>query len=162
AAASDWDEPVQRKIVSPALEGSVEALFHEIRTPRFFLPLRAHEIPESLERRRLERAIGVIYRPETERFSHYFHGELPRQFVARVLNENGFATLLMDLLTIEEEEDDQWDAHLRFDIELLKARLIGATDWLLRNPETRRLTAGYFGASTGAGAALKAAPERPE
>lgn len=83
------------------------------------------------------------------------------RFVARILNENGTGTLLLDLLTVKEEEVDDWDARYRFDIDLLEARLIGATDWVLGNPATHDLAIGYFGASTGAGAALKAAPERP-
>ncbi len=82
--------------------------------------------------------------------------------VARTLNESGIATLLVDLLTAEEEAIDRLTAHLRFDINLLAQRLIGATDWLLGAPETRSLRIGYFGASTGAAAALVAAPERPK
>jgi dienelactone hydrolase len=82
--------------------------------------------------------------------------------VARVLNDANLATLLFDLLTPEEEEVDAYTAHLRFDIGLLAERLIGATDWLVQYPDTRHLRIGYFGASTGAGAALVAAAERAE
>lgn len=82
--------------------------------------------------------------------------------VARALHQGGIATLLIDLLTEEEEEIDEVTAELRFDIPLLARRLVGATDWLLRNPQTRGLRIGLFGASTGAGAALVAAAERPE
>jgi dienelactone hydrolase len=82
--------------------------------------------------------------------------------VARVLNEAKLATLLIDLLTADEEAIDLHTAHLRFDIDLLAARLIGATDWLKRYPDTWDLTVGYFGASTGAAAALVAAAERPQ
>jgi len=80
-ASSDWDEPGRRKRVRPALEGSYEALFHEVGAPNFMLDLR-EEGParELLRRPRLERAIGVIYRPETERLSHYFHARLAEQF----------------------------------------------------------------------------------
>ena len=81
--------------------------------------------------------------------------------VARLLNETKLATLLIDLLTADEEAVDQRTAHLRFDIGLLAERLVGATDWLTRQPDTRDLRIGYFGASTGAGAALVAAAERP-
>ncbi len=81
AAASDWDEPPQKKRVRPALAGSYEALFHETGLPRFLLPLR-DGVAEALRRPRLERAIGVVYRPETERHSHYFHARLPDQFDA--------------------------------------------------------------------------------
>jgi putative phosphoribosyl transferase len=70
--------------------------------------------------------------------------------------------LLVDLLTPEEEAIDVRTAHLRFDIGLLAERLIGATDWLMEYPDTRNLRIGYFGASTGAAAALVAAAERPE
>ncbi len=82
--------------------------------------------------------------------------------VASVLNNSGIATLLIDLLTAEEEAIDRVTAHLRFDIELLAERLVGATDWLAQAPETRALRIGYFGASTGAAAALMAAVERPQ
>jgi erythromycin esterase-like protein len=82
-AASDWDEPAERKSVRPALEGSYEALFHQVRLPRFVLPLReACEAREALAEPALERAIGVIYRPDTERQSHYFHARLSDQFDA--------------------------------------------------------------------------------
>jgi len=83
------------------------------------------------------------------------------QFVARVLHEAGFATLLIDLLTIEEEEEDRYTGHLRFDITLLSKRVVDITDWLARHPATRHLKIGYFGASTGAAAALVAAAEHP-
>jgi putative phosphoribosyl transferase len=83
-------------------------------------------------------------------------------YVARVLRNGGFATLLMDLLTSEEEYSDIRTAHLRFDINLLAERLVGAASWLKTNPATRDLVIGYFGASTGAAAALVAAAERPE
>jgi dienelactone hydrolase len=82
--------------------------------------------------------------------------------VASVLQERGLATLLFDLLTTEEEAIDQRTGHLRFDIPLLAARLIQATDWVSTQPETAALRIGYFGASTGGGAALLAAAERPE
>ena len=82
--------------------------------------------------------------------------------VAEALREAGLATLLIDLLTPEEEEEDLSTLRLRFDIGLLAERLVGSTDWLIENPGTRDLPVGYFGASTGAGAALVAAVERPE
>lgn len=83
------------------------------------------------------------------------------RFVARELNKKGIATLLFDLLTREEEEVDFQTAHLRFDIPLLSKRLVDATDWLSKNSEASNLDVGYFGASTGAAAALVAAAERP-
>ncbi|HXX67540.1 MAG TPA: phosphoribosyltransferase family protein [Polyangiaceae bacterium] len=82
------------------------------------------------------------------------------RLVARVLQRAGLATLLFDLLTEDEEREDAVDAHLRFDIGLLAQRLVGATDWVTRRDETRGLRVGYFGASTGAAAALIAAVER--
>src|SRR5262245_35621307 len=85
------------------------------------------------------------------------------QFVARQLNEKwGLATLLIDLLTREEETVDARTARLRFDIGLLARRLVGATDWLATDKATSGLRVGYFGASTGGGAALVAAAERPD
>src|SRR5919199_752205 len=83
------------------------------------------------------------------------------RYVAQVLQNEGIATLLIDLLTEEEEEIDLQTRHLRFDIGLLAKRLIGATDWLKQNSESKDFKVGYFGASTGAAAALVAAVERP-
>ena len=83
------------------------------------------------------------------------------QFVARVLHEAGFATLLIDLLTADEEEQDRLTGHLRFNIDSLSQRVVGATNWLTVNPATANLKIGYFGASTGAAAALVAAAEHP-
>lgn len=79
-AADNWDEPAQLKKVRPGLKSSYELLFHEIDIPRFFLNLRDPQIKENLPKRLLERAIGVIYRPETERVSHYFEARLSEQF----------------------------------------------------------------------------------
>jgi erythromycin esterase-like protein len=82
-ASSDWDGPAERKNVRPALAGSYEALFHDALPERFLLLLRADDpAKRGLSDTRLERAIGVIYRPETERVSHYFQARLPDQFDA--------------------------------------------------------------------------------
>jgi putative phosphoribosyl transferase len=81
--------------------------------------------------------------------------------VAQMLNDANLATLLIDLLTSEEEAIDMRTAHLRFDIGLLAERLAAVTDWLAQYPDTRHIRIGYFGASTGAAAALVAAAERP-
>jgi dienelactone hydrolase len=106
-----------------------------------------------------EAAAGIILFAHGSGSSRYS----PRnRYVARLLQEGGFATLLIDLLTSEEEEIDRRTGRLRFDIDLLARRLIGATDWLLQAAETQRLAIGYFGASTGAAAALIAAVERSE
>jgi protein-L-isoaspartate(D-aspartate) O-methyltransferase len=82
AAASNWDEPMQVKTVRPALPRSYERLCHETAEPCFLLPLRdaPRALSAGLLQPRLERAIGVIYRPETELQSHYFEAVLPRQF----------------------------------------------------------------------------------
>jgi putative phosphoribosyl transferase len=84
------------------------------------------------------------------------------RFVARELQNQGLATLLFDLLTPAEESVDQFTGEIRFDIERLTQRLVGATDWIIQNPDTETLRIGYFGASTGAAAALVAATRRRE
>jgi erythromycin esterase-like protein len=81
-AASDWGAPAERKNVRPALRGSYEDLFHETALSRFWIDLRGAGQVGVLQQRRIERAIGVIYRPESERLSHYFHARLPEQFDA--------------------------------------------------------------------------------
>ena len=83
------------------------------------------------------------------------------RYVAEELQNAGFATVLADLLTREEELLDARTAHFRFDIELLAARLVGLIDWVEGYEPTRGLDVGLFGASTGAAAALVAAGERP-
>ncbi len=83
------------------------------------------------------------------------------KYVAQILQDSGIATLLIDLLTEEEEVDIQ-TFHLRFDIDLLAQRLLGVTDWLQKESETKNLKIGYFGASTGAAAALIAASQRQQ
>jgi dienelactone hydrolase len=104
-------------------------------------------------------AIGVVafaHGSGSSRFS-------PRnRAVAAVLEQSGLATLLLDLLTPDEEAIDDRTAELRFDIGLLAQRLVAATDWLTAQPVTHDFPIGYFGASTGAAAALVAAAERPE
>ncbi|MBI2328939.1 MAG: dienelactone hydrolase family protein [Chloroflexi bacterium] len=84
------------------------------------------------------------------------------QYVAKALRDAGLATLLFDLLTLDEEAEDLISGKQRFDINLLARRLVGATDWLQSNEAARRLRLGYFGASTGAAAALVAAAERAD
>lgn len=81
-AASNWGAPAERKRVRPALPGSYEALFHDTGKPRFLLALRGSKVLTGLREPHLERAIGVIYRPQTERVSHYFHARLSDQFDA--------------------------------------------------------------------------------
>jgi putative phosphoribosyl transferase len=112
---------------------------------------------------------GDLRRPEDARAVVLFaHGSgsgrhsSRNRHVAQLLNEAKLATLLIDLLTGDEEAIDLQTAHLRFDIELLARRLVGATDWLTQRADTRHLPIGYFGASTGAAAALVAATKRPD
>lgn len=83
------------------------------------------------------------------------------KYVAQVLNDVSIATLVVDLLTPEEETMDNLTREHRFNITLLAQRLISCTDWILQNPELKNLRIGYFGASTGAAAALVAAAARP-
>ena len=82
AAATSWDESAQLKRVNPSLENSFERLFHETQIPRFYLNLKETEAHKILRQPRLERAIGVVYRPESERVSHYFNARLSPQFDA--------------------------------------------------------------------------------
>ncbi len=108
--------------------------------------------------------IGILTIPQNAQAIILFaHGSgssrlSPRnQFVADILNKQGFATLLMDLLTEEEEVIDDKSGELRFNIEFLAERLDRASNWLRKNKETEHLKIGYFGSSTGAAAALIAA-----
>lgn len=82
-------------------------------------------------------------------------------YVADIMNKRGIATLLIDLLTADEEAVDEYTGQFRFDVNLLARRLIDSTKWLKTNPTTQKLTVGYFGASTGAAAALIAAAQLP-
>jgi putative phosphoribosyl transferase len=84
------------------------------------------------------------------------------RYVAQILHTQGTATLLFDLLTRHEESMDQYTGELRFDIPFLAKRLVAATRWIANDASTRDLKVGYFGASTGAGAALVAAAELPK
>lgn len=81
------------------------------------------------------------------------------QYVAQVIRNRGIATLLFDLLTREEEQEDAYSGHLRFNIALLARRLETITQWILKQPSLQSWKIGYFGASTGGGAALMAAAE---
>jgi putative phosphoribosyl transferase len=98
----------------------------------------------------------------------FAHGSGSSQFsprnraVARALRAARLGTLLMDLLTVDEEESERFTRHLRFDLPLLARRLVGATEWLSADSRAAGLRLGYFGASTGAGAALIAAALLPE
>ncbi len=84
------------------------------------------------------------------------------QYVANKLNEANITTFLFDLLTPAEEKLDEFTSEFRFNIELLASRLVATTDWITQQPQTQSLPIGYFGASTGGGAALQAAAVRQE
>jgi putative phosphoribosyl transferase len=121
----------------------------------------AHEVHIPIGRAWLEGELNIP--AEARGIVVFAHGSgssrhSPRnQFVARVIREGGSGTLLFDLLTREEEIEDNITARLRFDISLLAQRLVRVTDWLLENEDLRRRGIGYFGSSTGGGAALVAA-----
>ena len=96
-AASDWGDPPERKNVRPGLRGSYEELFHQTGVANFLLRLRDRpDLHEELREPRLQRAIGVIYRPETERLSHYFHTRLPEQFDAMIHFDQTRAVVPLD------------------------------------------------------------------
>lgn len=113
-------------------------------------------------------AADLVLPPDAKGLVLFAHGSgssrfsSRNRFVARVLQQSGFGTLLLDLLTAQEEQIDLRTARLRFDIGLLADRLLQATTWVLADPETRHLPVGYFGASTGGGAALVAAAHIPD
>ena len=110
----------------------------------------------------------LVVPPNAARIVIFAHGSgssrlSPRnQFVAEALQQVRMATLLMDLLTAEEDSVDQYTAEHRFDIGLLAKRVMLATDWVLDQPDWAEFKIGYFGASTGAAAALVAAAKRPK
>jgi putative phosphoribosyl transferase len=106
-----------------------------------------------------ERSTGIVLFAHGSGSSR--HGPRNR-YVAQVLQSRGIATLLFDLLTRLEESVDESAGELRFNIQLLAERLIGATQWVMQRPDLQDFGIGYFGASTGAGAALVAASRLPE
>lgn len=111
---------------------------------------------------------GLLRLPDAKGIVLFAHGSgsgrlSPRNnYVAEQLGRAGLATLLFDLLTAEEEEIDEQTAELRFDIPLLTERLVAATEWTRQQPALRQFPVGYFGASTGAAAALMAAARVPD
>ena len=120
----------------------------EVRSP-VSVPFRGFALAGELEM--APRSLGVVIFAHGSGSSRHS----PRnQFVARVLRQHGLSTLLFDLLTPEEEAEDQFTAHLRFNIELLAERLLGTTRWY--HQRDRGSPIGYFGSSTGGGAALMA------
>jgi erythromycin esterase-like protein len=100
-ASSNWDAPAERKTVRPGLSGSWEKLLHEVRPANFGLVLRERPIAAMFDRYRLERAIGVIYAPETERVSHYFEASLARQFDAVLHYDSSTAVVPLERWPVE-------------------------------------------------------------
>lgn len=129
--------------------------FHHATQP-LIIPVRDGQIAADL--RRPEGAVGLVV---------FAHGSGSSRFsnrnraVAHFLEHRRFGTVLLDLLTRDEEQIDNRTAQYRFDIDLLAERVIAATDWLWGSDDFGSLPLGYFGASTGAAAALIAAAERP-
>jgi erythromycin esterase-like protein len=106
-AASDWGLPAERKQVQPALPGSYEDLFHRVGSASFLLrprDLDEHAMTDLVEPR-LQRAIGVVYRPQTERVSHYYHARLPRQFDAMIHIDRTRALEPLERLTSTRADD---------------------------------------------------------
>lgn len=134
------------------MNGMPTTVQHEVRIPAGQVKLPGELILP-------EEARGVVFFAHGSGSSRFS----PRnRFVAAELQAGGMGTLLMDLLTRDEEVEDDMTAQLRFDIALLARRLEAATDWLAAEPQTSTLPIGYFGASTGGGAALVAAAARPD
>ena len=105
AAADNWDESGREVKVREALPDSYERLFHEVDKPCFFLNMHDDEVRRALSSPMLERAIGVIYRPETERVSHYFKAGLPQQFDAVIHFDRTSAVVPLDRVSGRTEED---------------------------------------------------------
>src|SRR5215210_2705428 len=128
--------------------------------------LESHDVRLSLPDAELEGTLTLPKRaPGLVLFAHGSGSSRhsPRnRYVAEILQDAGLGTLLMDLLTRDEDAVDQFTRQFRFDIGLLADRLTEAIDWLEREPETRERPIGLFGASTGAAAALRAAAARPD
>jgi len=130
---------------------------HQVVTYPVSIPAGAAQISADLAMPDDARGIVLFaHGSGSSRFSHR------NRAVAAALQAAGFATLLVDLLTSREEAEDVDTGKHRFNIELLASRVAAATDWLAQDPRTRALPIGYFGASTGAAAALLAAARRPE
>jgi erythromycin esterase-like protein len=105
-AASHWDEPAQRKIIRRALPNSVESLFHQTGVGDFLLLLREQPICAALTKPFVRRAIGVIYRPETERLSHYFEARLPEQLDAVIHIDRTLPLIPLETSTPRQEGEE--------------------------------------------------------
>jgi erythromycin esterase-like protein len=105
-ASSDWDQPAERKRVRPGMEGSCELLFHQLNIPKFLMiPREDQDVYDHLSEPLFERAIGVIYRPETERQSHYFFAQIARQFDAIIHFDETRAVEPLDRTALWEKGD---------------------------------------------------------
>ena len=104
-AARDWDSPCDTRAVVPSLTGSVERLFHDANLGAFYLDLSAPDLRRALREPQLERAIGVIYRPETERASHYFKARVSDQFDAIIHIDETTAVRALDIVTVTDEQE---------------------------------------------------------
>lgn len=145
-------------------KGNPERPGESVESPRGH-PTGTHALPVLIPVDRVTLAGELTIPPAAPGLVLFAHGSgssrhSPRnQSVARVIQESGLGTLLFDLLTSEEEVEDDREGHLRFNIELLARRLVATTRWVARHTDTRHLGIGYFGASTGGAAALVAAAE---
>jgi pimeloyl-ACP methyl ester carboxylesterase len=161
-AAPEWGGETERKWVRPALPGSYEESMSDIAEGRIAessVRVNAGSVMLEGDLRVPQDAKGVVLFAHGSGSSRH---SSRNRYVARLMNKSGLGTLLIDLLTVDEERVDLRTAQLRFNIGLLAERLVGATDWLTQEDSTRHLPIGYFGASTGAAAALVAAAERAE
>ena len=104
-ATSNWNETAQTKNVRPRLKDSYESLFHQTEISNFFLDLQNEETQNSLPNSSLERAVGVIYRPETERLSHYFHRNLSKQSDGVIYFDKTNAVKPLDKIPAKTHED---------------------------------------------------------
>jgi putative phosphoribosyl transferase len=138
-------------------QGGVRVKAADQRRNEVTIPLGVAEVKANLEVPAGAGAIVIFaHGSGSSRFS-------PRNtYVAGLMNKRGIATLLVDLLTAEEEAVDEYTGQYRFDVNMLAQRLIDSTGWLKTRSDTKSLNVGYFGASTGAAAALIAAAKRPK
>ena len=176
-AVSPWYEDF-----SPTTDDDVLALLARAKTSRAGEARDLRPAPRQSERVRLpmEREVMVpvghdrelearlTIPPDARGLVTFSHGSGSARrspqthYIAAILHQARLATLVFDLLTDDEELLDAQTAHLRYDVSLLTSRLLAATDWARKQPETRALDIGYFGAGTGAAAALIAASQRPD
>ena len=144
------------ELISPASRFQGESSPTEKKTSSVLIPADGHTIHGDLTE--VHGAKGIVVFAHGSGSSRH---SARNKYVAGILNESKLATLLMDLLTVDEEAVDNLTREYRFAIDLLSERLVSATDWVMQQPGLSSSYLGYFGASTGAAAALAAAAERP-